>query len=1357
MRTKNRKPATPFGAQLRGARTSRKINQRDLAKRLAIGQQAVSNWERGTSRPSAATVKAIADLFPEIPLATWLRSCGYRPGRSAPSPALPKPVKPLLDVLPMGELSFAEFQGFCAMLLRYRHEHEADVNQFGVEGNKQYGIDIEVRFRNNRYVGYQCKREKTFGKAKVQRAMKALKVRCDQAVILLSRRATTDARQALPKRSRKWKIWDSEDICRELRALPLLAQRRIIDVYFPAYRKDFLGLVQTSAVDPIDVYFAPLTRKENAFSHAWKLIGREAELAKLSSLLKKPVPNVSFLVGSGGVGKSRLAYEAARHYVERHPSHQAFVLAPGKALGQSDMDILAERPALVVIEDAHDHPDIESVLRVFSRTEITESRLLMVVRPYALSLLRGEAMRIGYAIDDESILKLSPLSIDASEQIAREILRTRNTNETMARQIAITTRGSPLFLVVGTHLVAAKKISPSVLNNVEEFQSTLLRSFRDVLMGDIGIGPDRDLLRDVLDLAALIQPFNIDSPNIETLAREALGKTPDKVKRAIRVLADAGVVVARGRMFRVTPDLLGEFVLQDRCVMGATGPSTGFIESVVPHADGRVLANILVNSSKLDWRIHAGGSAERQVADIAWNDVERRVIQEREASTSMLEAVSQAAYYHPRRALKFFDAVEHGLHTRRELARLLRHVAMNIEHLDDASERLWIMGLNDKRRLNQFPEHSHRILAELAEIAPGKPVEFCERVVDFALGKLKPGISPFELDRLLEILEAALKPEGHTTTSKGYSFVLNPYAVRLAAAKRMRRRVIDAFVELLRSDDLAVAVRVAGSLSHALRAPMNSTPDVLIQWQADFAVTLHQLRDLLLDAQLDPIVVVAILRAVHWHAEFGSGVAQAAAVEVTEAVGDSIRFLGTLVMVDSWGETRRERGRSALEGWRSEQREIAKKLVEALASPQDVVEFIAERLQAIQAAQAASSPGVLVGLVSEFDVRIADLICECALNERSSPLRAVFGDAVVALASRDPEDALARAEEGLAQDDDDLTLNIVWSYCWCLRSSDGGTEGERRLAISLVLHPNVNIAVTAIRAVGNFFSQAPSQCFEAFLTARFSESREIAEAVFQRLADKRESGPDPLTREMVERILDRLVISPDIDGYWTGRFLASVLSEHPDLFVEFATRRIDHEVSLGDNKNDYHALPYLWGDKSEHAPRKERVNPIWLRRVREWLLGAPRCHPVTWWGPKLYHAIRGPFDETVVEDLSEWAASRDPEKFGILADIMQGAPTEIVFDHPRFTALLLDNAYEISEQCGKDIETSLWIAATTGSRQGKPGEPFPEDVLLREKSTTLMETFSRSSPAYRLLEAIRRSAEKDIAQKLVDDEELFEE
>ena len=244
-----------------------------LAKLLGVAQQTVTRWESGLSRPRAEQVGVLAKALRADPQ-RLLVAAGHAGERVTVSFDQP---------LPLASLSPEGFQRFCRSLLEALHPH-AKVHAAGKSGHQQFGIDIDVELRDGELHSFQCKREAQFGAAKVQSAVRAHTVKAARKFILLSRVASPLARREL-KKNREWDIWDQDDLSTKLRALPLDAQRRLVDTYFPGQRFALLGEPSPGPWLTPQAFFAPLVVADRPFSHHWSIVGRTKERNTLADAL----------------------------------------------------------------------------------------------------------------------------------------------------------------------------------------------------------------------------------------------------------------------------------------------------------------------------------------------------------------------------------------------------------------------------------------------------------------------------------------------------------------------------------------------------------------------------------------------------------------------------------------------------------------------------------------------------------------------------------------------------------------------------------------------------------------------------------------------------------------------------------------------------------------------------------------------------------------------------------------------------------------------------------------------------------------------------------------------------------------
>jgi predicted ATPase/DNA-binding XRE family transcriptional regulator len=115
----------------------------------------------------------------------------------------------------------------------------------------------------------------------------------------------------------------------ERRPSPQMAERLADYLAIPAAERDqFLRMARgefvTATLSPSAGVEARLS-KYNLPSQATPFIGREKELADITRRLEDPTCRLLTLVGPGGIGKTRLAIQAAQHLVDAQPTELIFV------------------------------------------------------------------------------------------------------------------------------------------------------------------------------------------------------------------------------------------------------------------------------------------------------------------------------------------------------------------------------------------------------------------------------------------------------------------------------------------------------------------------------------------------------------------------------------------------------------------------------------------------------------------------------------------------------------------------------------------------------------------------------------------------------------------------------------------------------------------------------------------------------------------------------------------------------------------------------------------------------------------------------------------------------------------------
>jgi hypothetical protein len=267
-----------------------------------------------------------------------------------------------------------------------------------------------------------------------------------------------------------------------------------------------------------------------------------------------------FLVGAGGAGKSRVLKEAIQTYESAGRGVLVRFLSPTEEVTNKSLDDLGDRPKVLVVDDAHDRSDLQLLFQYAS-----------------IPVLKAFGGPVG-----------------------------------VAKDIARLTLDCPLATVMGAQVVAKEKIHFELAKNEEVFRTTLFGKFRDIIAGNIGNKHDAEPIRKLLRVLALLQPFHPEDPALSNVVAHIEELPLHEVNRLLRLLTDAGVLFKRGGQYRLSPDLLADFIIEDVCI-GYDGRSTGYAEQVFNAASNMYIEHLLLNLGKLDWRRTNGDTSNSRL------------------------------------------------------------------------------------------------------------------------------------------------------------------------------------------------------------------------------------------------------------------------------------------------------------------------------------------------------------------------------------------------------------------------------------------------------------------------------------------------------------------------------------------------------------------------------------------------------------------------------------------------------------------------------------------------------------------------------------------------------------------------
>jgi transcriptional regulator with XRE-family HTH domain len=1333
----------PLGSLISAGRKRAGLEQAELGRLLGKSQQTVSRWEAGISRPRARQIAALAKAIGEKP--ETLRAVAKY---GVPAESLPDTVTVSHDrPFPVDSLAPDSFERLIEDIVRHLYPEARDIRRAGKTGHSQSGVDLLAVLPDGRRYVFQCKRVTRFGPADVHKAVRAQTQPAERNHLVLSRVAspqTAEALRAFPD----WTLWDKEDIGRLIRNdLAPVDRCKLVDKYFPGQRYALLGQPDPGPWQTPNEFFAPFAGTDATFSHGWELVGRAREVNAVLDALTGEVNRIVMLLGAGGAGKSRVLKQVVsklKHSIGREP----LFLSPTEPLSARALEMLRDGPATVIVDDAHDRTDLPALF-YFAANPTRDIRILLASRPYARARLRGQAGQFARGGMIEEV-ELQRLSLADTTKLAAEVLAHFGGAPEFAEPVARATRDCPLVTVVASRIAVQEKLPLALAQNAAAFRDTILGKFAKIITGELAPAGEQKTFTDILKLISLVQPFSIEDTAFRTLATEVTGLAADMVSSTLRTLIDGGIVFRRGAQYRLMPDVLGDYIIEQTCISSGEGLDS-FANQVFAAAEPPLLGHVLVNLGRLDWRRNSGDPSKSHLLAHLWSALKVTG----GYHDSALEAAASAAFYQPRQALDFVTRQWRAGIRSDELAKIVKHAAYNLDYVGEGCGLLWEMGRDDDRELGPFPNHPMRLLRELCEVEPDKPIAFNEKIVGFGRALLRRGdafntfFSPFDF------LTGILSGDGHTTDGDNRTITFKPFTVNYNAVDSLRTRVVDDAIAFLSGPSLRAAGRAAAFLEDALRYPMPTfgmgISDALIaQYTTEFRDTLTRLRKLVESGKLDAVVAVSIAHAVSWHANYARQETAAIARKIFAALPKSLEFRLLAALSDGFGfiflgRMDANTWQSRLNAWMSD---LVKDISAAYSNPSALRTDLEDALARVSEARLSKdrSSHVLIHEILRARADLARLIVEEAINTPGTRLSAYLGAALFEVVHHDSEEGRRWARRFLDSGQIPLQRAVGRAYS-SPPLKDGMLAAPDAEIIKRVLSSSEpEIVRSGLGILGTLAQTSWRLACDLLRHANFKLDARLADEAFMMFYGRGEDSFSALDEDDVRYLLAELKSVPQLDGYWVETLLSHLSLHFPELTSEFFLSRVDMAMAASESLSQTRPINYgPWVRVRLRFKESARYTKV-LEAVWQWMI----AHDTADWrfehhASALFEGMFLPVDEAVLTFLAGKMVTANERNLHWIASVLAHADSNFVFDHHQMVVTFLDACDRAGQPVRRKAIGSLYRSAISGVRSGRPGEPFPQDVQCREAAVALLGRLPRLSPAYELYEMIRAHSEQGIA------------
>jgi hypothetical protein len=500
-------------------------------------------------------------------------------------------------------------------------------------------------------------------------------------------------------------------------------------------------------------------------------------------------------------------------------------------------------------------------------------------------------------------------------------------------------------------------------------------------------------------------------------------------------------------------------------------------------------------------------------------------------------------------------------------------------------------------------------------------------------------------------------------------------------------------------------------------------------WDSDFVETIKALQEILRSGNLDPVVCVAVLEALHWHAHYGEGPPRDAAEDAIAALPDCVAFDIALLLHDGWGHLVRERGMPFEEHQRAVGERVEMVAWRALSELDDnaLVLLIEERLGLeMSAFERDVAGGIhLLGALVEKRPSVAAAIVTRLLEDEASPLAALTVNLIHLIGRWRPDELIPTVRRLLDHPSSALRADAAAGLAGRGRADRPLHDGELELLQRFAPSPEVRIRVAVVEAARALAATDQQVATDLLVRIPFFDSLTIAERLFMHLNwGGDEFAWNALNREQQSALMAELRKLPDIENHSIEEFLRRHSAEDPQIVLGLLRQRIEDAEGM-DDPGDFRPVPYHW-----HGPLAVRVHPdfvVLLRELLGWLdrgSSWPRRH----WGQDLFAAAAGGFDEPVLSLLSEILRSGGAD-VRTVASVLEEAPNDLVFNHVNFVSDALNTAARFGSDALRRMRGGLWASAISGPRWGTPGQPFAEDTRLSDQCAAIANVLPQGSLA----------------------------
>ena len=1111
-------------------------------------------------------------------------------------------------------------------------------------------------------------------------------------------------------------------------------------------------------------FFAPqLGDTTTLFNHEGPFIGRDQQLKRLTEFINGSEP-LLLLKAPGGSGKSRLLLEAAKNAKQQTASPQVLFVDSAATWSADDINVLPVAPVVLVFDDAHRRPDLDRMIAACQQRN-ENIRCLVSCRPSAVGIVRPLVAQLVTGAEPPE-LDLPALTKNDAEALARHFLGP-SLQDLAGRLVSIADR-NPLVIRIGARCIADKLVAPEMLERTPE---VFRRLVLDRLLDDPALTTsDATARRQILQVVAAIGPVVTENDELLEELSKIVKLPVYEVRRLLATLERTQFLMRRGRLVRVSPDVLADHLLY-RAAVDENGKPTGFVDAMVTSFRPS-MENILANAAELDWR-STGTAHHESVLEAVWRDMLQLLptLSNRQRA-ELVGQLKRAGIFAPSEVLSICewliehpDAPKDGLLTQwgledtpekltDALADVVALIATHPDFTKRSATQLWTLATRDERPQNPHPDHPRRRLGDLVKYEPRSGWEMPDgvqaRAIGFLIGQLRDTSRPQSATWAVSALAQALRRTGEANEWNRRVFTLREFSLASFVAQLADRRnaVVDCLVGVALGsmlDEAATALTEISTLLQPPRGPFGRGLEAgeVSVWQPEAEAAISLLQKVAESANSEVIRFLArrelrSARQDHW-----PQIAPALQKALNEVKPVPSERVYDLLIGLPWEEQ--------LDDYAAEEARVdalceaaAKAFWQEHLTPSAVVQALLVARSAFSGIgrETDSQTGRLVhAIVLASTHHPREIVRELVAAESGWPL---LRPALLAVHQKEPAIAEALASELSLSKHDFVRASALDAVQWMVDRAVDLTA-----LIDLTRHlsqdPALSVRATSARVLRRLAKYSQSEALAILISIDWGGELWLGDAVLSALDPKHGLDPGQLSDANVDALLGRIGQLQTLEGrnYEVLEFVSFASRRRPTQTVEMLLRRVRAvDEQRGDRSSDrWLPIPYSGHGVSLSGVHSAANHLELVRLVRDASLDATSSAHL--WLPVLFQLLDPNLTAGRIA-LLEWISSGQPNKIVGAASLLRGFDHSIVFSQHELIAELLVAANKCGAECLQETKGELFSLAASGVFSGTPGQPAPRHLSDKAEAERLAEAYAANEPVRDFFRSLLGHAESSI-------------